>query len=626
MISDSLFLLAAAGDGGALDPLWWHKWVTLGMLGIMLFTMVRNVVPPDAAFMGGLVVVVATGIITPGEAFHGLSNHGVITVGAMFIVAAGMRETGALHMLVSRLLGSETSLRAALARITGPASALSAFVNNTPIVAMLLPEMVTWCRKRGISPSKTLIPLSYATMLGGMCTLIGTSTILVTDGIMRDHGLAPLSLFEPGWVGLPITIVGVAFIILVGLRWLPDRKELMAQLGEARHEYIVEMTVEPNCPLVGKTIQDAGLRQLPGLFLIEIDRVGEVVSPVAPSEILQENDRLVFTGVVQTIVDLQRIPGLVPAAEKHYDLAPAAQRQRRMCEAVVSSSFPELGKTIRNSDFRTRYDAVVVAVHRNGERLRKKIGDIILRPGDTLLIQAGEHFERTFRGSTDFYLVSEVQDSAPVRHERAWVAIGVMLLVIALLIGSQMSTAVVTLIGAGLMVMLRCVPLGAARRAIDWQVLVVIAAALGFGQAVHNSGLATALAEAIVGLAGDWTGPVSALIGMPDELAGAVGVLVGVYLLTSILTELITAKGAVAIVFPIALASAQALGVEARPLAITIAIAAAAAFATPIGYQTNLMVYGPGGYRFADFLRVGLPLKLLVMIVATVVIPHVWSF
>lgn len=604
--------ILAAGSVASETGVWWHKWLTLGMLVAMLVGMVRNLAPPDVVFMGGLVVVVATGIVTPEEAFHGLSNHGMITVGAMFVVAAGMRETGALHMVVSRLLGLRTTPRSALARITAPAATISAFMNNTPIVAMLIPEIVAWCRKRNFSPSKMLLPLSFATMLGGMCTLIGTSTLLVVSGIMYDNGMAPLSMFEPSAVGIPVAVVGLLFLILFAGALLPERKALMAQLGETKREYIVEMMIQPTCPLIGKTVQDAGLRQLPGLFLIEIDRADEVISPVGPAEPLREGDRLVFTGIVQTIVDLQRIPGLVPAAEKHYDVDAAAQRHRRLCEAVVSTSFPELGKPIRRSNFRTRYDAVIVAVHRNGERLQKKIGDIILRPGDTLLIQAGAHFERTFRGSTDFYLVSEVRDSAPVRHDRAWMAIAILGFVIAMLVFSNMSTAVVTLMGAGLMILTRCLPLGAARNAVDWQVLVVIAASLGFGVAVDRSGLAAGVSHAMVGALGERFGPV--------------GVVVGVYILVNVLTELITSKGAVAIVFPIALAAAHALDVSARPFAMAIAVAAAAGFATPIGYQTNLMVYGPGGYRFSDFLRVGIPLKLIVLVVAAIVIPRCWPF
>lgn len=590
----------------------WHRWLTLGMLAIMLFGLVRNIVPPDVAFMGGLVVVTLAGVITPEQAFSGLSNHGLITVGALFIVAAALRETGALHMMVSQLLGQDTSPRAALARITYPAAAISGFMNNTPIVAMLLPEVLSWCRKRNVSPSKMLIPLSYATMLGGMCTLIGTSTNLVVHGMLQDAGMPGLSLFELAWVGVPLILIGIGFILIVGIKLLPDRQELLARLGEAQREYIVEMTVQPTCPFVGKSVQDAGLRQLHGLFLIEIARENAIVSPVAPTEKLQANDRLVFTGVVQTIVDLQRIPGLVPAAEKHYGMDAPARRQRRMCEAVVSASFPGLGQTIRKSGFRSRYDAVVVAVHRNGERLNKKIGDIILHPGDTLLLQAGEHFERTFRGSTDFYLVSEVQDSAPILHERAWLALGVLALMIALLFSGVFEPALAALLCAGLMILLRCVPLGVARRSVDWQVLVVIGAALGFGNAIRASGLADLIAENIVQIG--------------QSLGGAVGVLIAIYLLTNILTEVMTHIGAAAVAFPVAMASAQAMGVDARPLIIALTIAASASFATPISYQTNLMVYGPGGYRFADFLRIGLPMNLLCMIVAVIIIPWFWRW
>ena len=589
----------------------WEAILTLSVLVLMLVALVRSWLPPDAAFTGGLVTVVAVGVITPEQAFHGLSNHGLVTVGAMFVVAAGLRETGALHVLVTRLLGVGTGVRAALGRMMVSSAGVSAFLNNTPIVAMLMPEVLSWCRKRQIPASKLLIPLSYATILGGMCTLIGTSTNLVIDGMVRETGyLKPLTLFELSWVGVPAAIAGVVFMLTVGVRLLPQRTELLDQFGATQREYIVEMFVEPTCPLIGKSVQDAGLRHLPGLFLIEIDRKGDVITPVTPSDKLQEGDRLVFTGLVSTIVDLQRIPGLVPGVESHYDVSDSSKNSRRLCEAVVSSSFPELGRTIRHSNFRTRYDAVVVAVHRHGERLEQKVGDVILRPGDTLLLQAGRNFERTFRGSSDFYLVSEVSDSGLVRHERAWMAMGILLLLVGLLTWNTLSTAVSALIAAGLMVLSRCVSVGVARRSVDWQVLVVIAMALGFGEAIHESGLDASLAGSID------------LIG--GRIAGPIGILVGIYLITNILTELISHIGAAALMFPIAMETAQEMNVSAAPFVIAIAIAASASFATPVGYQTNLMVYGPGGYRFSDFLKVGIPMNILIMIVAMLIIPWVW--
>lgn len=609
-------ILASATAGASAVPAW-HPWVTLAVLLLMLLALIRNAAPPDVIFLGGLVVVAALRIITPEEAFHGLSNPGLVMVAALFIVAAGLRETGALHLAVTRLLGANTSLRAALARLMFPVAAISGFVNNTPIVAMLMPDVLSWCRKRQIAPSKLLIPLSYATILGGTCTLIGTSTNIIVAGMMVEAQppLVPLAIFELTGVGVPVALVGIIFVLFAGPRLLPGRKELIDQLGETQREYIVEMLVQAGCPLVGRNIQEAGLRNLPGLYLIEIDRGGDYLSPVKPTEVLEAGDRLVFTGLVRTIIDLQRIPGLVPAEETQYQIAPRVRRARRLCEAVVSSSFPELSKTIRNSDFRTRYDAVVVAVHRNGARLRKKIGDIVLRPGDTLLLQVGEHFERTFRGSTDFYLVSEVRDSQAVRHERAGVALGVLGLLILMLTTKDqtgMPIAISALIASGLMVMTRCVSVGMARRSVDWQVLVVIFAALGFGSAIERSGLASMLAEFIV----EWG----------RRLGGPIGVLIALYVLTNLLTELISNIGAAAMAFPLALASASALGLEPRPFVIAVTVAASASFSTPIGYQTNLMIYGPGGYRFADFLRIGVPLNFVVLTVASLVIPIFWPF
>ncbi len=589
-----------------------EAWITLAVTALALLALIREWAAPDAVFLGATIVLALLGIIPVGEALRGFSNPGVLTVGALFVVTAALRETGTLDWVGHRVLGRVKGELGGLARLTGVVLPLSAFLNNTPVVAMLVPVVIDWCRKRAISPSRLLIPLSYLAILGGTCTLIGTSTNLVVHGLMIAHDPASgMTLFEIGRVGLPYALVGTAYLALVGRRLLPERKELIEQLGEARREYVVEMFVQPECRLVDQTVEGAGLRQLPGLFLIEIDRDGEVIAPVAPSTRIEAQDRLVFTGIVSTIVDLEKIPGLVPAVDSAYEVAPERRRGRLLCEAVMSPSSPLIGKRIREANFRALYNAAVVAVHRNGVRITSKIGDIALRPGDTLLLQTGPNFSRAHRNNPDFYLVSDVEGSRPLRHDRAWIAGVLFILLIAAMFSRRVDTAVAAFLAAGLMVATRCLSATDARQSVDWPLLITIAASFGVGAALERSGAASALAGLLV---------------EPTQAWGPVATLAAVYLTTSVLTEFITNNAAAVLMFPIALSAAEAVGVETRPFLMAVALAASAAFSSPIGYQTHMLVYGPGGYRFTDFVRVGLPLNLLLWGVAVLLIPFFWPF
>jgi di/tricarboxylate transporter len=495
-----------------------------------------------------------------------------------------------------------------------PTAVASAFLNNTPVVAMLMPIINDWARKLRLSVSHLLLPLSYAAILGGMCTLIGTSTTLVVNGelIKEQARLGEpgrgISLFEIAWVGVPAMLAGLAYLVACG-RWLiPDRKPAMEQLDDPR-EYTLEMIVQRNSPLVGKTIEAAGLRHLPGTYLMEIEREGHVIAAVASSERLQGDDRLVFCGIVESVVDLQKLPGLVPAVEKRFRLDDP-NSERRLIEAVVSDSCPIVGMTIRESRFRARYNAAVIAVSRNAERVNKKIGDIQLRPGDTLLLEAESSFVELQRNSRDFFLVSEVEDSAPVMHEKAFIAQAVLGAMILLVLLAGLSMLKAAMLAAGLMLLFRCCRSGDAKRAIDWSVLLCIGAGIGIGEALQASGADEFLARGTIDALGD----------------RPLLVLAAVYGVTMVFTNLITAKAAAVLIFPIAMATAHKLGVDIMPFAIVVMAAAAASFATPIGYQTNLMVLGPGGYRYMDYVRIGGPLSLLIWALTVAITPLVWPF
>ncbi|MGE3806629.1 MAG: SLC13 family permease, partial [Gemmataceae bacterium] len=315
-----------------LEALSMEAWLTLGIVTLLFVGLVRNIAGPDILFLAATSVLALLGIITPTEAFAGFSNAGMLTVAVLFVVVAGLRETGVLDYVGHHVLGRAKSEKGALTRLASVVLPLSAFLNNTPIVGMFVPVVMDWCRRNQVSPSRLLIPLSYLAILGGTCTLIGTSTNLIVNGLMIQNGLPGMSLFEIGAVGLPYAMIGFGYLLIFGRMLLPERKELFEQLGESRREYLAEMLVQPGCRLVGQSVSTAGLRQLPGLFLIEIDRDGRTLAPVGPDDVIETNDRLVFTGIVSSIIELEKIAGLVPIADPDYEVSPHKQRRRVLCE------------------------------------------------------------------------------------------------------------------------------------------------------------------------------------------------------------------------------------------------------------------------------------------------------
>lgn len=587
-------------------------WLTIGVVIALLIGLMKNSLPPDLLFLGGAAFLAVIGIITPEQAFAGFSNAGMLTVAFLFVVVAALRETGVLDYVGHHVLGKVQTERGALIRLSIFVVPMSALLNNTPIVAMFIPVVMDWCRRWQVAPSKLLIPLSFLTILGGTCTVIGTSTNLVVSGLMVDAGMDGLGFWEIGKVGLPYALVGTLFLVLIGRYLLPERKDLMEQLQETRRDYLVAMRIQLGCRLSGQSVERAGLRQLPGLFLIEIEREGRIIAPVRPDDLLQTHDRLLFTGIVSSIIELERIPGLVAIDDTEAELSNRTSSERRMVEAVISESSSLNGKRIRDADFRTVYGAAVVAVHRFGERVKQKIGDIELRAGDTLLLQTPPNFLRVHRhDSSDFYLVSQVDQWRPIRRNRGWLAVGLFLVLMMLMTSGIVPIAVSAALVATLMIALGCLSANDARQSIEWQVLITIAASFGVGTGLQNSGAATFLAQAVVDSTAAW-GPIAGLI--------------IIYAFGSIITELITNNAAAVLMFPICVETAKLYSADPRPFVIALALAASASFMTPIGYQTNMMVYGPGGYRFVDFMRIGAPLNFILGCIAIVLIPILWPF
>lgn len=599
-----------------------HAWLTLAVIVAIFGSLALTQLATDLVMLAGLTVLLVGGVLTPREALAGFANEGVMTVGILYVVVAGLRDTGAMSALAQEWFGKPRSVAAAQLRMMLPVAAISAFMNNTPLVAAMLPAVSDWGRRLQIPLSQLLLPLSYAAILGGLCTLIGTSTNVIVAGLMRDAVAkgtvsSGFSFFTLTPIGLACALAGLTYIVLA-TRWLlPLRGSPLRDASDPR-AYTVEMLVTADGPIAGSSIEEAGLRHLPGSYLAEVDRDGQVMAAVGASFRLQAQDRLVFVGVVDSVLDLQKIRGLAPATDQLFKLD-GPRTHRILIEAVVSHQSPLLGKSIREGRFRTQYNAVVIGVARGGERLYQKLGDVVLETGDTLLLEARPAFLQQQRNARDFYLVSGVEDSTPLSREKAPLALGILIgMVLAATLFEQHPWFVArgySMLHAGLvasfaMLISGCCKAESARRTIDWPVLIVIAAAIGVGTALQNTGLAAVAADLVTGASG--SSPWLALA--------------TVYLATMLVTELLSNNTAAVLMFPIALASAHALQVDHLPFVVAMTIAASCGFATPLGYQTHMMVFGPGGYRFVDFLRFGIPLNLVVAATTILLTPWVFPF
>jgi di/tricarboxylate transporter len=571
-------------------------WITLGVLVATVAALARELLPPPATILSAVILLMVVGVISPQEAFGGFSNPAPIAVAALYVLARAVERTGALQPIVGATLGDGEGRLRALLRLVLPAAAASAFLNNTPIVAMLAPQVSDWATRRGQSPSRYLMPLSFAAILGGVVTTIGTSTNLVISGLLEASGEAPLGMFEISSVGLPAALVGLGAVVLFAPLLLPDRRGARRELDEDFREFVVHMLVRGGGPFDRKTVEEAGLRHLQGVFLVEVERGSELIAPVNPATRLHGGDRLTFIGKADLIVDLQGMRGLVLAEHEHTGGLDSSRHT--FFEAVVGEASPLVGRTMKEASFRSRYQAAVIALHRAGKRVKAKLGEVRLRVGDTLLILADPGFLARFRDRNDFLLVSRLGGAPPVTTKRAWIVAAVAVLIVA---GSALGLLPIlhlSLLGAIILVLSGVLDPWEARESVDLNVIVVIAGAFGLGAALDRSGLAAFLAAGIIDVFGG---------------LGTSGVLLGLLLSTVLLTCIITNNAAAVLMFPIAVSAAGATGLATRSVAIAIAVASSVSFLTPIAYQTNLMVYGPGGYRFSDYLRLGGVVTLVVV-------------
>ncbi len=580
----------------------WEAWLTLGVVGAAVALLARDLFAPAVTFMAAVVILMVAGVVTPAEAFQGYANPAPITVAALYVLARAVERTGALQPIVHATLGAGRSVRMALARLTIPVAAASAFLNNTPIIAMLAPQVGEWAERRGDSASRYLMPLSFAAILGGMTTLIGTSTNLVVSGLLEADGLAPFTMFELTRIALPIAVAGLAINAILSPNLLPDRLPPHEEVRTGGRSFSVRMIVEPGGPLDGQSVSHAQTPLPEGARIVYFERGGEGAGQIAPDKVLRGGDFLTVLGGTDAVLELHDISGLASAQQPHLPYEFRSPRHAYF-EAVIATESPLVGHSLVDIRFLARYQATVVAIHRAGEPIHGRLAQAQLKPGDTLLVISDRGFADRWRDRNDFALILLLggPPPAPTRHAGT-----VLVVATAIVVGAAFNVLPIlhlSLLGALALVGLGILTPNEAKDSIDFDVIVVIGAAFGLAAAVEVSGLGQAAADLVAGGFGRW---------------GPAGAMAGIVISTVALSSIITNNAAAALVLPIAISTAAGFGIDTRMVAIAVALSASASFMTPLAYQTNLMVYGPGGYRFGDYARLGTPLTLVVLVVVLV--------
>jgi di/tricarboxylate transporter len=582
--------------------------------------LIREWLSADAVLMGALAAVTLFGVIDIEQAMDGFANPTIVALGSLYIVSVALRNTGALSRAGQIFLGGVRNLRAVIGRLSVSVSFFSAFLNNTPVVAMGIPTVQSWAKQMELPPSKILIPLSYASILGGVCTLIGTSTNLVLDGLMRAEGLAGFGFFELAGVGLPCVIVGWVYLVVVS-PWLLEERRPPLEAEKKERRDVLELMVQPDSPLVGQTVEETNIRKFPDLHLIRIDRGETAISPIQEGEFINAEDRLFYVpepGMEIEEPDLSAYPGLDIVDED--DESQLRQAERETHQIVIREGSRLIRRQVRDARFLERFNAIVTGIRRRGRHIRGPVEDIRLQAGDTILLDTGRGFHDAFQDNPDFYVVSGVggiqeqqdePDDIEVKPLQMGFALAILVGIVGFAASGVVHISLAALAGCLLLIGFNIVSVGEARQAVDWEVLIVIGAALGLARAIDVSGLAAELGNVLVDL---------------GKTFGPIGLLAAVVVGTMILTELITNNGAVALFFPVALSLAKMEGLNPRPFIVAMAVAGSLSMSTPLGYQTNLMVYSAGNYHFSDFAKVGLPLQIALAVVIVTVVPVVWSF
>ncbi len=590
----------------------WQMLTVFGVLAATFALMVWEKLSLDLVAMLALSVLLATGILTPAEAFRVFSNDAAITVACMFILSAALERTGVIQSIGQRLNRLVGRRDWSLLLVVLPVVALiSAFINNTPVVVVFMPILISLAATRGIKPSKVLIPLSFASIFGGTCTLIGTSTNILVSSTAERLGQAPLGMFELARVGLILTLGGLVYLLLVGRKLLPDRETLASLLQTMdSKQYLTEAVVVANSPLIGKKLADTPLANQPKARVLEIIRTGMTVLVPLNEVVFEQGDRLRLTMELASVVDPKSLAGIEIVPKARLGVEVVGAERAVVAECVVGPHSNLTGRSIRQMNFRRRYGVMVLAVHRKGVNLREDFADVHLQYGDTLLVEGPESAVRELRDGRDFLLLLDVPHT-PKRRRKKWLALGAIALVVALAALNVMPIAPLAVMGVVLVLLTRCLDTEEAYEAVEWKIIFLIFGMLALGDALEKTQGAGFIAHGIIGGLGSF---------------GPLVVLAAILLIASLMTAFLSNNAVAVLLTPIVIQAAASLDVSARPFIIAVAIGASACFATPIGYQTNTLVYGAGGYRFSDYLKVGLPLNLLFCALAVYFIPKFWPF
>lgn len=548
-------------------------------------------------------------ILTPAEILAGFANEQIAVIIMLLLLGDAIRQTSVIEIFFAKIFPVSTSYKGFLARMMIWVGGFSAFLNNTPLVAVMMPYVHQWSKRNNVSSSKLLIPLSYAAILGGCVTLIGTSTNLIVGGMVTDQSIIPdmrpLEMFDFFWVGFPMLIIGFLYLYLFSYRLLPDRNMAIDEFPIADRKYLIETELRSNSKLIGKSLGEADIKGKYGLLLVEVCRGKQTFQFVNEEFVLCDGDLLRFAGDHNNIASVLDSKDLtVPSVGMMSKL-----KHSQIVEIVISHNSSLITKQIKDIYFRGRYDSALLAIHRNGERIEGTIDDVKLKAGDVLLLLAGENFTSLIPNQNDFYVISKVKELRKPERYKIWVLFGGTLLAIFLSAVKLVPLFLGLLIVLALINVLKVVSAKDLPKSIDYNLGVIIALSLALGTAMMKTGVAGMIANLVIS------------VFLP---LGKVYLLIGIFLITSVLAAYITNKAAVAIIFPISLTAAKNLELDPIPFVLVVSFAAAANFITPIGYQTNLMVYGPGGYNFKDFFKIGLPLTIIYMAVTVSMLSYMY--